>query len=109
MKFFNSIYSPRQLSHSLCDNTRVLYNTIFILRDKNRLSSFRIPIVLEHLLEIFSMDLCKFNCLLKLNPRKLNSYTVSIFELSLLRVVSSVCVIKLNFGLDWAVINVNDK
>ena len=52
LKFLNSIYSPRHLSHSLCDNTKVLYNTIFTLRDKKRLSLFRIPIVLEHLVEI---------------------------------------------------------
>ena len=61
----------------------MLYNIIFLLRGNNRLSLFRIPIVQEHVFEIFSMWLCHFNCSLKLIPRKLNSSTVSIFVLSI--------------------------
>ena len=61
----------------------MLYNIIFILRGNNRLSLFRIPIVLVHLFEILLMWLCQFNCSLKLILRKLNSSTLSIFVLSI--------------------------
>ena len=149
----------------------MLYNIIFILRGNNRLSLFKIPIILEHLFEIVLMWLCQFNCSLKLIPRKLNSSTLSIYVLSIFifsgfiilfllavlkiiyldlftfrdnlfnlshslilsssvliknstflfllycakesrvleSVVSSAYIIKLNFGLDWAVIYVNYK
>ena len=60
-----------------------MYHIIFILRGNKRLSLFRIPIVLEHLFEFFSMWLCQFNCSLKLIPRKINSSTLSIFVLSI--------------------------
>ena len=61
----------------------MLYNIIFILRGNNRLSLFRIPIILEHLFKFFFMWLCQFNCSLKLIPRKLNSSTLSIYVLSI--------------------------
>ena len=64
-----------------CGNTSELYNIIFMLRGNNSLSLLRIPIVLEHLFEIFSIWLFQFNCSLKVNPRKLNSCTLSIFML----------------------------
>ena len=61
----------------------MLYNIIFILSGNNRLSLFRISIILEHLFEIFLMWLCQFNCSLKLIPRKLNSSTLSMYVLSI--------------------------
>ena len=54
-----------------------------MLRGNNRLSLFRIPIILEHLFYILLTWLCQFNCLLKLIPRKLNSFTLSIYVLSI--------------------------
>ena len=59
----------------------MLHNIIFILRGNNRLSLFRIYIILEHLFEMFLMWLCQFNCSLKYIPKKLNSSTLSIFAL----------------------------
>ena len=59
----------------------MLYNIIFILRGNNRLSLFRIPIILEHLFEIVLMWLCQFNYSLKLIPRKFYSSTLSIYVL----------------------------
>ena len=65
---FNFHYSTTFVSHAimqqlLCENIKQLYNIFFISRGSACFNLFNIPVILEHLLDIFlcvvsSLDLC---------------------------------------------------
>ena len=51
---------------------------------------FNTPIVFEHLFDLFSMCFLQFRLVSKVNPRKLNSSTLSIYTSSILSVRSCI-------------------
>ena len=70
----------------MCGNNSALYSIIFIRWGKVCLSLFNIPIILEHLLDTFSVCFLQFTCVSRVRPKKLNSSTFSMIILIILGV-----------------------
>ena len=68
----------------MCGSKSVLYNNSLILSGNMYLRLFKLPLILEHLLEMFSELFFLFKCVSKVNPKKLNSSTFSMLVLLIL-------------------------
>ena len=58
----------------MCGISSELYSIIFIRWDKVCLSLFNIPIILEHLLDIFSECFFQFTCVSRVSPKKIKFF-----------------------------------
>ena len=66
----------------MCGTNNVLYSIILILI--GRTSLFSVPIILEHLFDIFSECFFQFSWVSNVNPKKLKSLTLIIIILFIL-------------------------
>ena len=70
----------------MCGSNSALYSIIFIHWGKVCLSLFNMPIILEHLLDTFSVCFLQFTCVSRVSPKKFNSSTFPMIILIILGV-----------------------
>ena len=63
----------------MCGDINELYNIVFICKSSTCFNLFNMSIILEHLFDTFSVFFFQFRFVSKVNPKKLNSSTYSIF------------------------------
>ena len=77
-----SLISPFMIQYFLCDNIKVLCNNTFISNGNTCFNLSNMPIVSGPLFNIFSVLIFQIRLMSKVNNRKLNSSTLSIYTSS---------------------------
>ena len=81
-----TLYPQTVIQYLICDRIRELYNSFLMSSGSTYLNLFKTPVILEHLFAILFTCFFQVRFVYRVNPRKCNSSTCSMFILSILRV-----------------------